>query len=192
MNKVLYSFFLVIFFIASFISCNNANDASKISIANDTATLIKRGEYLVQIMGCDDCHSPKKMGNFGPEIIPELRLSGFQASASLPPLDTTNIKNGWALFSPDLTMAIGPWGKSFSGNITSHETGIGNWSFEQFKLCLTQGKYKGLANSRNLLPPMPWMNYKNMQEDDLLAIYQFLKSTKPVDNVVTSSVVAVK
>ena len=37
---------------------------------------VKRGEYLVSVIGCDDCHSPKRMGKHEPEIIHELRLSG--------------------------------------------------------------------------------------------------------------------
>ncbi|GAB1443701.1 hypothetical protein MASR2M39_25430 [Ignavibacteriales bacterium] len=37
--------------------------------------LVKRGEYLVVVSGCDDCHSPKVFGPKGPAIDPERRLS---------------------------------------------------------------------------------------------------------------------
>ena len=47
---------------------------------------------------------------------------------------------------------------------------------------MTEGKYKGMDNTRPLMPPMPWPNFRNLHEDDLQAIFAFLKSTKPVKN----------
>ena len=88
------------------------------------------------------------------------------------------------MFGADLTSAAGPWGMSFAGNITSDETGIGNWKEEQFINALRHGKWKGLDNNRSLLPPMPWVVYKNMTDEDLKAIYTYLKTTKPVHNIV--------
>jgi hypothetical protein len=147
-------------------------------------SLINRGAYLVYTMLCDDCHSPKKMGPNGPEIIPELRLSGARQNTKLPPLDVDDIKKGWTLFNEDFTSIAGAWGVSFAGNLTSDETGIGNWTEEQFKKAITQGKYKGLDNSRPLLPPMPWPQFSMLNDADVKAIYTYLKSTKPVRNVV--------
>jgi len=147
-------------------------------------SLIKRGTYLVTAMGCDDCHSPKRMGAHGPEIIPELRLSGFTQTNKLPPVDAAVIKKGWVLFNGDLTSAVGAWGASFAGNITSDGTGIGNWSEAQFRNALRKGKYKGLDNARDLLPPMPWQNFAQLTDFDIKAVYTFLKSTRPVKNVV--------
>lgn len=68
---------------------------------------------------------------------------------------------------------------SFAANITSHETGIGNWTEEQFIRALREGKYKGLPNGRLLLPPMPWPYYGQLNDEALRAIFAFLKSTKP-------------
>jgi hypothetical protein len=42
----------------------------------------------------------------------------------------------------------------------------------------------GLADARNLLPPMPWQAYARMTDDELKAIFSYLKSTKPIHNVV--------
>jgi hypothetical protein len=151
-------------------------------------SLIKKGEYLVTILGCNDCHSPKRMGAMGPEIIPELMLSGYPADRPLGTVTKGAIADGWALFNADLTVGIGPWGATFAGNLTSDETGIGNWSLDQFKIALTQGKYKGLADGRPLLPPMPWVNYINMKNEDVEAIYTYLMSTKPVKNVVPAPI----
>lgn len=159
------------------------NDAAK-----DAAARIKRGEYLVKSIGCDDCHSPKRMGAHGPEIIPELRLSGFQKNGKLPPLDTRPVKNGWALFAPDLTAAVGPWGISYAANLTPDQTGIGNWKEENFLRAIREGLSKGLVGNRPLLPPMPWFAYKNMTDDDLKSIFAYLKTIKPVNNAVPNPV----
>lgn len=146
--------------------------------------LIQRGEYLVGIMGCNDCHSPKIMGEKGPEIIPELALSGYPANRPVVQFDSKLIAEGFGMFYPDLTAAAGPWGVSFAANITPHETGIGNWSEEQFKRALKEGKAKGLENGRMLLPPMPWINYTQMSDADLHAVYTYLMSINPVENLV--------
>lgn len=147
--------------------------------------LTKRGEYLVGIMGCDDCHSPKIMTDQGPAPDPERRLSGHPANEPLPAItDKRMIGPGqWALFNMGLTGAVGPWGTSFAANLTPHETGIGTWTLEQFTKALREGKLKGLDNGRMLLPPMPWVNYRHLTDDDLAAVFAFLKSLKPVDNV---------
>ena len=150
----------------------------------------QRGEYLVNSIGCMDCHSPKKMGEKGPEVIAELHLSGYTSNRKLPKIDTANLKNGWMLMNDDLTAAVGPWGISFASNITSDDTGIGNWSFEQFKIAITKGKFKGLENGRSLLPPMPWQNFANLTNEDLKAIYTYLQSTNPVENVVPNPIPA--
>jgi mono/diheme cytochrome c family protein len=148
------------------------------------AEKVKRGEYLVNSIGCDDCHSPKRMGAHEPEIIPELRFSGAPSSGKLPPVNTEEIKKGWMMFAPDLTSAAGPWGQSYAANISGDATGIGNWKEEQFIKAIREGKSKGLDGTRPLLPPMPWFVYKNMTDDDLKSIFAYLKTTKPVHNVV--------
>ncbi len=150
----------------------------------DSTSLVKRGEHLVAAVGCDDCHSPKRMGAHGPELIPELRLSGFQQNGAVPPIDTNVVKKGWVLLSPDLTSAVGPWGQSFAANITGDATGIGNWTEENFFTAIRHGKLKGQESSRDLLPPMPWFAYKNLDDNDLRSIFFYLKTVKPVKNLV--------
>jgi len=163
---------------------DKAAGAPAITTEKDSAWFVKRGEYLVSSVGCDDCHSPKRMGAQGPELIPELRLSGYPHDQQLPPADSNAVKNGWSLFGPGLTSAVGGWGISFAANITSDETGIGNWSLEQFLTAIRKGKYKGNPEGRDLLPPMPWFAYKNMDDEDLKAIFTYLKTVQPVSNVV--------
>lgn len=142
---------------------------------------VARGQYLVTIAGCNDCHSPKKPGGMEPD--PERLLSGHPQSEPLAQVDTSELRS-WALFSPGLTAAVGPWGVSYAANLTSDDTGIGLWSEEQFIKCIREGKYKGLDGSRPLLPPMPWPNFAQMTDEDLKAVFAYLKSTKPVRNIV--------
>lgn len=149
--------------------------------------LIKRGAYLVNTSACHDCHSPKVMKANGPEPDPERLLSGYPMNELMPEIKTEAIKD-WVLFNQQLTSAVGPWGVSFAANITSDETGIGNWSEDQFLTAIRKGKYKGLEGSRSLLPPMPWQVYRNMNDDDLKAIFAYLKSTKPVQNIVPAPI----
>jgi mono/diheme cytochrome c family protein len=167
-------------------ACSNAKSSNeeKKDPAPSQAEMIKRGEYLVAAIGCDDCHSPKKMGPQGPEVIPELRLSGYPANRPIQNPDTKALTQGFMLFGGDLTSAVGPWGMSFAANITSDATGIGNWTEHNFITALRTGKMKGLENGRPMLPPMPWFNFKNMTDEDLKAIFAYLKTTNPVANVV--------
>ena len=168
-------------------ACTNSTSVASEKKQLDSVSLVKRGEYLVATSGCDDCHSPKRMGPRGPELIPELRLSGHPSSQPLPPIDTTEISKGWVLFGPGNTACVGPWGTSYSGNLTSDESGIGNWTEEQFFTCIRKGKYKGMEGSRPLLPPMPWPIMAQMTDEDLRSIFYYLKTTKPVKNVVPAA-----
>lgn len=150
----------------------------------DSSLLVERGAYLVNSIGCADCHSPKTMGANGPEIIPELDLSGFPSNGTVPPIDLNSISNGWIMFNPDGTSHLGPWGQTFAANLTSDPSGIGNWTEENFIRAIREGKYKGLENSRDLLPLMPWYFYKNLKDEDLISIFYYLKTTRPVSNIV--------
>lgn len=154
----------------------------------DQTEQVKRGQYLVTTIGCGDCHSPKKLGERGPEEIAELKLSGFPQGRELPSFDQKTIEAGWMLMNEDLTAAVGVWGVSFAANLTSDETGIGNWSFEQFKTAMRKGKFKGMENGRDLLPPMPWPNFAHLSDDDLKAMFAYLKSTQPVENAVPAPI----
>lgn len=167
---------------------NKKTTDNKPAADTSTAAIIERGHYLVTTMGCNDCHSPKRMGPKGPEIIPELLLSGYPADRPIVKFDSKLIKEGFAMLYPDLTGAAGPWGVSFAGNLTPDETGIGNWTEEQFKKALTQGKFKGIDEGRTLLPPMPWQNFVNLKDEDTHAMFLYLKSLKPVKNLVPAPV----
>ena len=181
---------LAIMMITGLFSCNEGNKnvaANHTDISNDS--LVKMGEYLVNLGGCNDCHSPKNMGPNGPELDQSKLLSGYPASRPLPAIDTNVLKKGFILFIPDLTASGGPWGVSFAANLTSDpETGIGRWTEEQFTRALTEGKYNGDPKGRIILPPMPWQQLSRLKNQDIKAIYAYLKSTKPVSNKVPSPI----
>lgn len=169
--------------IIAFIACNPQAKGEVDSVISKDS-LVNRGSYLVNTMGCDDCHSPKIFGPQGPEIDMEHRFSGHPANAPLAKADTNVMKNGWMLFSMDLTAYVGPWGTSYSANLSSDETGIGSWTEEQFMRAIRKGKSKGMEEGRPLLPPMPWQMYRNLTDMDLKAIFAYLKTSKPIANVV--------
>jgi hypothetical protein len=146
---------------------------------------IARGKYLVTTTMCHDCHSPKIMTPEGPVLDSARLLSGHPQDEPIPPVVLTK---DWVLFSGGLTAVVGPWGVSFSANLTPDETGIGNWKFEQFRTALRKGKYKGLEQGRPLLPPMPWEMVGQMSDEDLEAMFLYLKSIQPVKNLVPAPI----
>jgi mono/diheme cytochrome c family protein len=146
--------------------------------------LVSRGAYLVTIVGCADCHTPKKMTEKGPVFDMDRYMMGYDASQPLPEIPENVPLGPWIVFNGELTAAAGPWGVSFAGNLTPHETGLGTWTLEQFGKALREGKYKGLDNSRPIMPPMPVEGFKHLTDQDLEAIFVYLKSLKPIDNVV--------
>lgn len=145
---------------------------------------VKWGEHLVTICACNDCHTPKKMTQNGPELDMSLMLSGHPSK--LPPIDVDRkeVESKGLAVTNDLTTWAGPWGVSYAANITSDQTGIGNWQESNFITAIREGKYKGISSARPLMPPMPWDQYKSMSDDELKAIFAYLKSTKPINNIV--------
>ena len=145
---------------------------------------IKWGEHLVTIGGCDDCHTPKKMSDHGPVLDSALRLSGHPAQ--FPPMDINRkeLEMKVIVCNMLLTEWAGPWGVSYTANLTPDDTGIGSWTEQQFVKALREGKLKGLDGSRKLLPPMPWEGIGKMTDDELSAVFAYLKSLKPINNLV--------
>ncbi len=118
------------------------------------------GEYLVNAAVCSDCHTPMDA-----------------QGAPLPGMDFA----GGSLFRP------GGIGLVRSANITPDAgTGIGTWTEEQFveKFRAFRGvSARALEGDERLQnTEMPWGNYAGMTDDDLRAIYAFLRTQKPVIN----------
>lgn len=160
--------------------------SSKTSVAASEKARIARGEYLVTVGGCHDCHTPKKMGPQGPEPDLSRMLSGHPESARLP--TPPRAAGPWiASTTGDLTAWSGPWGISFAANLTPDEnTGLGIWTEDMFIRALRTGRHMGA--SRPILPPMPWQNFSRMSDDDLKAVYAYLRSIPPMKNRVPTPI----
>ncbi len=146
---------------------------------------VERGKYLVTIGGCNDCHTPKKMGPSGPEPDMSRELSGHPSIEKLARIPAGLIApDKWgAVTNNHLTAWAGAWGVSFAMNLTPDKaTGLGSWTPEMFVSALRTGKHQGTG--RAILPPMPWNWYRNMTDDDLRAMFAYLQSLPPVNNAI--------
>jgi mono/diheme cytochrome c family protein len=127
---------------------------SSIAAANDTQTA--RGEYLVTIGGCNDCHTPGYF--FGKP-------------------DTSRFLGG-----SDVGFEIPGQGVFVGRNITPDKgTGIGGWTREQIVTALQTGLR---PDGRVLAPIMPWHAFAELTEEDVASIAVFLQSLKTVSNQV--------
>ncbi len=142
---------------------------------------IARGKYLVDIGGCDDCHTPMKMGANGPEPDMTKRLSGHPAAVQMPPAPPPSGPWLWQGAATNTAFA-GPWGVSYAVNITPHRpTGLGAWTADNFVKALKTGKHLGVG--RPIMPPMPWQAYSKMTERDLRAVFAYLQTVPAIDNL---------
>lgn len=150
--------------------------------------MVKRGEYLVNFGGCNDCHSPKVFTDMGPMPDTTRLLSGHQQGLTLPRIDTSLVGQGkWYLGTNDLTAWVGPWGISFAANLTPDDkTGIGLWTEEMFVRSMRNGIHLGAG--RPLLPPMPFIGLAGLKDEDLKSVFAYLKSIKPINNLVPEPV----
>lgn len=141
---------------------------------------VERGRMLVIGGACHDCHTPKKLGPNGPEADMSLALSGHPESAGVP--QPAKNEGPWTTHVNDhLTAWSGAWGVSFAANLTPDQnTGIGIWTEDMFLNAMKQGKHMGTA--RPILPPMPWMYYGQLPDEDLKAMFAYLKSLPPISN----------
>ncbi len=151
--------------------------AAKATDATDKAA---RGKYLVTTAVCNDCHTPWKMGPAGPEPDMSRMLSGHPEKMELPAPPPAS--GPWVMAAAATNTAwAGPWGVSFTANLTPDpETGLGKWTLRNFRDTIRTGRHMG--RGRPILPPMPIPMYKNFTDEDLEAIYTYLRTIPPVKN----------
>lgn len=157
-----------------------AKSGSKSTVGN----AVKRGEYLVQLGGCNDCHTP---WSFNKELnmpVPDMsrRLSGHPQGAPDPGgfVGAQDI----GLIGPTFTSFKMPFGIVYSTNLTPDmDTGMGSWKEADFIMAMRNGKHFG-GNGRAILPPMPWMSLAALTDEDLKAVFAYLRSLPPVRNAV--------
>jgi len=114
------------------------------------------GNYYAKVAGCIDCHTPI---NDKGEPLPGMTLAGGQ--------DFIIVK------SPNITPDL--------------ETGIGKWSKEDFIAAFRKWQDPvmqqiAVPEKRNTV--MPWISYSAMKEEDLAAIYDYLRTVRPIRNQV--------
>ena len=150
--------------------------------APGAADKVARGRYLVTVAGCNDCHTPWKVGPNGPEPDMERMLSGHPQDMSLPP--PPKPVGPWMVAAAVTNTAwSGPWGISFTANLTPDpETGLGKWTQRNFVETIRTGRHMG--RGRPILPPMPIPMYKHFTDSDLDAIFSYLQSIPAVKNKV--------
>jgi mono/diheme cytochrome c family protein len=181
MKKGLISAGLLLVLLVVFAVCSGQAEKKTMGATDP----VKRGEYLVNLGGCNDCHSPKIMTATGPVPDTTRLLSGHPPDDPVPvvPTDVISPQQWGGLFSNEMTAWAGPWGVSFAANLTPDQvTGIGAWNETVFIQAMRTGKHMG--SGRAILPPMPWQGIGLLTDDDLKAIFAYLKSLRPVNNMV--------
>lgn len=102
---------------------------------------VERGRYLVQISGCNDCHTPGYMVQNG-DVPEALWLTGSPV--------------GWT----------GPWGTTYASNLRLVADGLSETRWLKYA-------------RREWRPPMPFFNLRSMTDEDLMAIYRYLRHAGP-------------
>jgi cytochrome c553 len=142
---------------------------------------IERGAHLVRTMGCNDCHTPWKMGPRGPEPDMTRALIGHPSDLVMPAAPTLP-PGPWAWVAAATNTAFaGPWGVSFTANLTPDpETGLGKWTESMFIETMRTGRHEG--KGRKLLPPMPFPIVAALSDEDIRSLFAYLQSLPPVKN----------
>jgi mono/diheme cytochrome c family protein len=159
-----------------------ATAAKKPGKAPAAGGAVARGKYIVTTSGCNDCHTPWKMGSNGPEPDMSRMLSGHPQDFQLPPAPKP--VGPWiGAVAATFTAWSGPWGVSFTANLTPDpETGLGKWTLRNFIDTIRTGRHQG--RGREVLPPMPILVYKNFTDADLGAIFAYLRTIPAIKNKV--------
>ena len=134
---------------------NAGSQAPAAPARSQARSQVELGAYLVKTMGCNDCHTPWKMGPKGPEMDMTRALTGHPQDLVMPPPPALPAGPWIGSMSATNTAWAGPWGVSFTANLTpDKETGLGDWTEEQFIATMRTGKHQG--KGRPVLPPMPF------------------------------------
>lgn len=155
--------------------------ASHPTMAEDQqAAKVARGKYLVSTSACNDCHTPWHVGPAGPEPDMTRMLSGHPENFSITA--PAALSEPWMMAAaPTNTAWSGPWGVSFTANLTPDpETGLGKWTEATFVQTIRTGRHMG--RGRMVLPPMPILVYQNFTDEDLAAIFSYLQSIPAIKN----------
>jgi len=135
----------------------------------EQTSYLERGNYLVNYLGhCVGCHTP--LGPDG-QSDKSLFLSGVPAKFA-----------GAKAGPPQVAGFPGPRGaRVYAKNITPDSgTGIGSWTEDQFVQTFKHGIRPD--GTKYTISPMEWNIYANMKEEDVRAMYRYLRTVKPISN----------
>lgn len=122
-------------------------------------TRLERGRYLVNsIVACGNCHT--QQGPNGP-------LAGMELAGGL----VIDAPGAFTVHTPNIT--------------PDPATGIGRWTDAQIVAAIREGKR---PNGTIIGPPMPIELYRNLSDEDVLAIVAYLRSVPAVVNTPPKSV----
>jgi len=149
--------------------------------AAETKGSADRGKHLVFLGGCNDCHTPLIMTASGPRPDSTRYLSGHPSGLKLPPPPALDM-NWMAAASATMTAWAGPWGISYTANLTPDSTGLGIWTEQLFMQAMRSGKHLGVG--RPIMPPMPIEEMGKLSDQELKDVWAFLRTIPPVHNQV--------
>ena len=176
MQRNLLILCVVVFFIGAVIALN-------IRAVESQGDMVQRGKYLVDaVAACGYCHTPR----VGADYDMNMYLAGHPARQPSPRYNFRMIREGiFIVTAPQLSAFSGAFGTSFASNLTpDKETGLGEWTEEMFTKAMRTGRHQGVESNRKILPPMPVKHYAQMNDEDLKAIWAYLRTIKPVKNEV--------
>jgi hypothetical protein len=120
------------------------------------------------------------MGPNGPEPDMARMLSGHPQDMKLPAPPEPAGPWVWT-GTGTMTAFAGPWGISYATNLTPDQnTGLGIWTEDMFLSAMRTGRHMG--TSRPIQPPMPWPSYRHLTDEDLKAVYAYLRSIPSIPN----------
>lgn len=152
---------------------------AKETVDQKQAKRVSHGEYLVNTSGCHDCHTPWIMKANGPAPDMTRMLSGHPESLVMPPPPKLEAPWVW-LGAGSNTAFAGPWGVSYTKNLTPDPTGLGGWTEKDFIAAIRTGKDRGTG--RPIMPPMPIQVYRSFTDEDLKSIFAYLQTIPPIKN----------
>ena len=176
MHRNLIIFCVMVLFVGAII-------ALSIRAVESQSDMVQRGKYLVEaVAACGYCHTPRK----GAEYNMDMYLAGHPAGQASPRYNFRTIQQGiFMVTAPQLSAFSGAFGTSFASNLTpDKETGLGEWTEEMFIGAMRTGRHQGVESNRKIFPPMPTKHYAQMNDEDLKAIWAYLRTVKPVRNEV--------
>jgi len=148
----------------------------------DKVAQVERGRFLVSIGGCNDCHTPLKFDADVGMPLPDMSrmLSGHPEGAPDPAGAPAGHDMG--VIGATMTSFKLPFGTVYTANLTPDAaTGLGAWTEEMFMRAVRTGRHMG-GTGRPIMPPMPWPNLAQQSDDDLKAVFAYLRSIPAVRN----------